>query len=126
MNTPHAETRKAVAYEGRRLADGTALVERVYADGTRDRLPYHLVPRGYARTGFEWGYAGAGPARLALCVLADCTDPDTALHRYQDFKWRHVASQPFDRFDLTAQAVTEYLLAAAIREAKAEREGGAA
>ena len=43
--------------------------------------------------GFEWGYAGSGPAQLALAILADATrDEEYALRRHQDFK-REVISK---------------------------------
>ena len=56
-----------IAYEGVRTSSGA----RVYrVDGNmraplRHRIVYH------SPTGFEWGYAGSGPADLALNILAD-------------------------------------------------------
>jgi len=42
-----------------------------------------LAPRGdlreYSLNGFEWGYEGPDPTQLALAILADATDDDTAL-----------------------------------------------
>jgi len=37
-------------------------------------------------TGFAWGYLGSGPAQLALAILADFADDETALRYYQGFK----------------------------------------
>jgi Family of unknown function (DUF6166) len=34
-------------------------------------LPLYLELRSHSPTGFEWGYAGSGPAQLALAILAD-------------------------------------------------------
>ena len=42
--------------------------------------------------GFQWGYAGSGPAQLALALIADATGDDAlALRTYQLFKERFVA-----------------------------------
>jgi len=43
-------------------------------------------------TGFEFGFAGSGPAQLALAILFDFTESkSTAVHLYQSFKFDHVA-----------------------------------
>ena len=47
--------------------------------------------------GFNWGYAGSGPAQLALaiCMHLDLNMP------YQDFKNKYIATLPFGKsFDL--------------------------
>ena len=36
--------------------------------------------------GFAWGYGGSGPAQLALAILLEFTNQETALKLYQDFK----------------------------------------
>ena len=41
--------------------------------------------------GFNWGYGGSGPAQLALAILLELTDKDTALKNYQSFKWDVIA-----------------------------------
>lgn len=41
----------------------------------------------FAECGFDWGYAGSGPAQLALALLLDYTDDeDVALAAYMAFK----------------------------------------
>ena len=46
-------------------------------------------------TGIEWGYAGSGPADLALSILLDrCGDLDWALQHHQVFKGDAVVSIP--------------------------------
>jgi hypothetical protein len=48
--------------------------------------------RNHSPDGFEWGYAGSGPAQLALAILLDYTgDATTALDNYQDFKFAFIA-----------------------------------
>lgn len=54
-----------------------------------------LKLRNHSPTGFEWGYGGSGPAQLALALLLDFTDNDTAaLTSYQAFKADVVAAMP--------------------------------
>jgi hypothetical protein len=45
-------------------------------------------------TGFAWGYGGSGPSQLALALLADVYDDQTALGAHQAFKWTSVAKLP--------------------------------
>lgn len=43
-------------------------------------------------TGFEWGYAGSGPAQLALALCADALgDDEAAIGIYQLFKFAVIA-----------------------------------
>lgn len=55
-------------YSGDRLPDGTTRVRVREAGGSAVPLR-HVVY--HSPTGLEWGYAGSGPADLALSVLAD-------------------------------------------------------
>jgi hypothetical protein len=47
--------------------------------------------------GFSWGYYGSGPAQLALAILLEATDKQTALHLYQDFKEEIIAPLEKDK-----------------------------
>lgn len=61
----------------------------------RTPLPGRWDLRNHSMTGFAWGYAGSGPAQLALAILADATgDDNLALNLYQDFKFRKIAHLP--------------------------------
>ena len=75
-------------YEGRRTDDGC-----VVTAGGRP-LDLRLDLRMHADRP-EWGYAGSGPAQLALALLADAAGEAVALCRYQCFK-RSIVAQ-FDR-----------------------------
>jgi hypothetical protein len=55
------------------------------------------VPRVFTRhspDGYEWGYAGSGPAELALNILLLFGDYATANPLYQDFKQEFLADLP--------------------------------
>lgn len=41
--------------------------------------------------GFNWGYSGSGPAQLALALLLEETDQETAVRLHQKFKFEHVS-----------------------------------
>ena len=59
--------------------------------------------------GFEWSYAGSGPAQLALALLLDATsDKEVALRYYQDFKWDYVAKWTMD-WEITANEINEWI-----------------
>ena len=56
-------------------------------------LPPRLDLRNHSPTGFGWGYAGSGPAQLALALLCDhLGDDDLAAGLYHPFK-RHVVAR---------------------------------
>ncbi len=75
-------------YRGWRRNDDTAVVE--VAQGGQMwtlTLGASLKLRNHSPTGFEWGYAGSGPAQLALALLLDAgADERTATYYYQKFK----------------------------------------
>ena len=73
-------------YRGGRSLDGAI----VTVDGRP--LPPRYDLRRLSTTGFEWTYEGAGPAQLALALLADHLGDDAkALALYEPFMKRVVA-----------------------------------
>jgi hypothetical protein len=79
----------AVGYVGWRDSSGTA--HACKADGSP--LDPRLDLSNHSPTGYEWGYAGSGPAQLSLAILADhLGDDHEALHLHQRFKAALVAS----------------------------------
>jgi hypothetical protein len=58
-------------YQGRRTSDGTC---EILSDGKRLHLWRSLAVWNHSPTGFEWGYAGSGPAQSALAILLDFTE----------------------------------------------------
>lgn len=84
-------------YSGRR--EGYAVI--VTVDGRRLNPRHDLW--NHSPDGFEWGYAGSGPAQLALAIVADhCQDDERALNLYQRFKWAVVAELPHREWILTS------------------------
>jgi hypothetical protein len=74
-------------YEGARSLAGAT----VTVDGRP--LPPRLDLRALSKAGFEWTYEGAGPAQLALAMLADhLGDDQQALQYYQRFMREVVAN----------------------------------
>ncbi len=74
-------------YEGARGLDGAI----VTVDG--HNLPPRHDLRRLSKTGFEWTYEGAGPAQLALALLADHLGDDrAALAQYERFMREVVAN----------------------------------
>ena len=48
--------------------------------------------KNHSPDGFNWGYAGSGPAQLALAMLLEVTNDEAkALAHYQDFKFQVIA-----------------------------------
>jgi hypothetical protein len=68
--------------------------------------------RNHSPTGFEWGYAGSGPAQLALALVADALGAgaeSTALTLYQDFKARVLTGITGDSFIITQSYILQEL-----------------
>jgi hypothetical protein len=85
-------------YQGWRMSDGVARVKIVLPDGTLRRLPLRLDLFNHSPTGFEWAYAGSGPAQLALALLADAMHNDLAAKAlHQAFKFKVVGRLPRDQ-----------------------------
>jgi len=71
--------------------------------------------------GFDWGYSGPGPARLALSLLADNLAADArALRRHEAFKRQLVLSLPHEGWSVTSAEVEAALREAEIQEPSLE------
>ena len=103
-------------YQGRR--EGYAAI--VTVDGRP--LDPRLDLWNHSPTGFEWGYAGSGPAQLALALLADHLGSDEqAFNFHHRFKWAVIAELPKRSWTLTSQEVDQVLQM--LREAEPLSEG---
>jgi Family of unknown function (DUF6166) len=83
-------------YEGGRSLDGAI----VTVDG-RPLPPRHDL-RLLSRAGFEWTYEGAGPAQLALALLADHLGDDQAALAAHDRFMREVVAYLDNDWRLTS------------------------
>ena len=67
----------------------------------------------HSPTGHSWGYAGSGPAQLALDLLWDVLDAEPTRPLYQRFKFEIVAHWPQDGdWSISATEVLAWLDAA--------------
>jgi hypothetical protein len=96
-------------YVGERTPDGC---EVDVIDAASPKGGYTLDPRldlaNKSPTGFEWGYAGSGPAQLSLALLADALgDDEKAMRLMQDFKFRVVGRLPHEKWELSQEEVRQ-------------------
>lgn len=97
-------------YSGRRDKSATCHVWIIEAGDSR-ALPLRLDLFNHSPTGFEWGYAGSGPAQTALAILADATgDDQLALRLHQRFKFDRIATLQRDKdWSMTQNAVLAFV-----------------
>jgi len=77
---------------------GGTTVYKVDPDtGEKTELDPRLDLANHSPDGFSWGYAGSGPAQLALAILADARGDSFAVKHYQSFKRKVIASAPDDQ-----------------------------
>jgi len=90
-------------YEGGRSLDGAV----VTVDGKR--LPPRFDLKKLSPAGFEWTYEGAGPAQLALALLADHLGDDAkALALYEPFM-RAIVAELDNAWRLTSSDIDQAL-----------------
>lgn len=77
-------------------------------DGPDQELPLRPDLATHS-TEFEWAYAGSGPAQLALALLADVSNDQTALVFYQRFKLAVVCGLDVLAWTLTARQIRAHL-----------------
>lgn len=67
----------------------------VDVDGRTVQLKPSLKVWNHSPTGFEAGYAGSGPAQLALAILMMFTSDDVARKLHQPFKFQFLADPKY-------------------------------
>lgn len=108
----------ASAYVARRNQGGgvTAWAQSVpFKDpsGEERYTTWPLDPRldliSHSPNGFELGYAGSGPAQLALAILADALkDDQLAIRLHQRFKFDFIASANKNHFEVFREDVLDW------------------
>ena len=130
-------------YSGTRVFDrdsmtrgeASVVVQNVVDDGPSDHRPLTHVSY-HSPDGFEWGYAGSGPADLALAILADYfgeppgfvlaalrslwTPRSKAAALHQSFKEQFVATEHRDEWQLHSDVIATWLQAPSIQARLAE------
>jgi hypothetical protein len=81
--------------------------KRSEVSGVETNVPRKKIV--HSPSGFEWGYAGSGPADLALNILLLLVDEDTALRFYQQFKFEVVEKIPYEGGTLKTEDVRKWL-----------------
>ena len=102
-------------YVGIRREDGCLVV--VLGNGAFHPLIHHVH---HSPDGFEWGYAGSGPADLAIAILADAApdlfnddeEPPIRSHFYQQFKHDVVSRLPREGWLIDRAGVLAWVQAA--------------
>jgi hypothetical protein len=63
----------------------------------------------HSMTGFNWGYAGSGPAQLALALLADATgDDDFAVEHHQAYKFDRLVELDRTEWEMTQSDILDW------------------
>jgi hypothetical protein len=97
-------------YRGHRLPSGGRVLA-VDSKGNSYKLPLRLDLSNHSPTGFEWGYAGSGPAQLALAILADALGDDArALRLHQRFKAHYIQNIDSDDWSIDASEVRRWAM----------------
>ena len=87
-------------YRGTRTEKGCEVL--VEEDGATRPLDPRTDLRNHSPTGFEWGYAGSGPAQLALGLAADVLgDDERARDVYMRLKFKLIGTLPRAGWELT-------------------------
>lgn len=99
--------RERKQYIGKREGDAAVIA----VDGVRLSPARSLKVVNHSPTGFEWGYAGSGPAQAALAILLDYTgDARFAEMFHQRFKFHFVASQPKSGWVLPSEEIEAFIV----------------
>ncbi len=98
-------------YVGERTPDGVS-VRVIPEDGEAYELNPRFDLRNHSPSGYEFGFAGSGPAQLSLALLADAlADDEKAQDSYQSVKFKVIARLSGDRFDLTDEQIKQTVAA---------------
>jgi hypothetical protein len=87
---------------GRSLAGAVVTVDGAALDPRYDL-------RRLSPTGFEWTYEGAGPAQLALALLADHLGDDARALALHDAFMRAVVAELDNSWELTSADIDQFL-----------------
>jgi hypothetical protein len=94
-------------YAGQRDQSGNALV---YVDRAPLNPNPSLMLMPHSRTGFEWGYQGAGPLLLSLAILLDFTDDvDIAFDLHEAFRANFVSKWNDSGWSIDGGSIRQFI-----------------
>lgn len=97
-----------VTFHGERTGDGARVtVER--PDGTTEELDPRTDVVNHSPTGVEWGYLGSGPLQLALAVLVEAYDEETAQEVHGRFQQTWASTIDASHWTLKADEIPEIM-----------------
>jgi uncharacterized protein (DUF2249 family) len=102
------ESPEDLIFTGQRSDAGPHVVQMINAHGTQP-LPMRLDLASHSPSGFEWGYAGEGPAQLALAICAAFMDSKRAREAYETVEVKLIAPISTDSWTLSAAQVLAVL-----------------
>lgn len=72
----------------------------------------NVVPKSlkHSPTGYEWGYAGSGPADLALNILLRFSSDEAAWRLHQEFKMQFIAGVPREGSRICGTVIKHWIL----------------
>lgn len=82
---------------------------QTFKDGQPFSAVRSLKVRNHSPDGFSWSYAGSGPSQLALGILLEETDQESAENLYMKFKWDIISNLPLEQWKLTSEEVQKWL-----------------
>lgn len=86
---------------------GDVVLRRGDGGEVMTNVPHRIVE--HSPDGFEWGYAGSGPAELALNILAMFSDERTARELHQVFKFDCITTMPRSGGEIKGSAIRRWL-----------------
>lgn len=84
-------------------------IAQVFKDGQPFYHYESLEVCNHSPTGFEWGYGGSGPCQLALALLLEVTDEETAAELQHAFKWEVVAMLDRNHWRLPTRFIAQWV-----------------
>jgi len=91
--------------------------------GEKELRPEQSLQVGDQRaSGFGWGYIGSGPEQLALALLVELTDAETARRCYQEVMWQLIATLPQTDFTVDVQVIADVIGREVVGEPRAGEE----
>lgn len=88
---------------------GVWLTKEVYCDRKKLSLQDSLKIVNHSQTGFNWGYAGSGPAQLAAAILAHYKSASYARNWYQALKSDIIAQLPQNNFSIADTVIEDWI-----------------